>query len=182
MPYFILIIIIASALWSIYWATTTRKNAPFVPSEGYVIEKMLQLAQVGKDDVLYDLGSGDGRIVIAAALRGAKSVGIELDKIRVLVSRFWITLFRLSHSALILNKDFFSVDLSKASVISLFLLQQTNQKLKTKFLRELKPGTKIISYAFTFEGWEPVQIENLPGSVFGRIYLYRIGHTKKKKK
>jgi len=168
---FIFFIIIA-VLWFPYVIRTTKFGAPFVPMEPLVVERIVKLAKVKKGDVFYDLGSGDGRLVIAAALRGAKAYGIEIDRLRVLYSRAWIRVLRLSKNAKIIQKNFFEVDFADADVVCLFLLQKTNQKLKDKFEKELKPGTRIISYAFDFEGWKPTRVDFNEGSTFGPIYLY----------
>ena len=110
-------------------------------------------------------------MVIAAALRGSKASSGEIDWLRVLYSRFWIKLLRFFQNAQIIRKDFFKVDLSKADIVNLFLLQKTNQKLKNKLEKELKPEAKIISYGFTFDGWKPEKISSQEGQ-FSSIYLY----------
>lgn len=135
---------------------------------------MLDIAEIKKGDTLYDLGSGDGRIVVSGALRGANSVGVEMDPIKVLYSRLFIKAMRLNKTAKIIGKDLFQVNLKDADVITLFLLQDTNQKLKDKFKKELKKGTKIISYAFTLEDMKPEKTYLNTDTNFGPIYLYKI--------
>jgi SAM-dependent methyltransferase len=181
MEIFFVIVIAVTALWMLYNSNTNRRDAPYVPSEGSVVEKMIHLADVKKGDTFYDLGSGDGRIVIAAAYCGALAFGIEADWLRVLMSRIWIRLFGLNKTAHILHQDIFKTDLSKADVISLFLLQETNEKLKDKLVKECKVGTRIVSYCFTFTNWKPTQIENIRESIYGPIYLYTIGISNIKK-
>lgn len=141
--------------------------------ETKVVERIMKLAGPLEGKTFYDLGSGDGRLVISAAMRGAKAYGVEIDTLRVWYSRLWLKFLRLSHQAKIIQKDFFYVDLTNADVITLFLLQSTNQFLKKKLLKELKPGAKIISYGFTFENWQPTKIHPNEGSVFGPIFLYQ---------
>ena len=169
----LLLLLVFAIFWIPYVTKTEKFGAPFVTAEPKMVERMMNLAQVKKGDVFYDLGSGDGRLVISAALRGAKSYGVEIDLLRVLYSRFWIWLLRLSKNAKIIRKNFFDVNLSKADVVSLFLLQKTNQKLKNKLKKELKPGARIVSYGFTFEGWQPKKVDTRP-NIYGPIYLYKI--------
>lgn len=143
-----------------------------MPSDLEAVERMISLAEIKKGDVFYELGSGDGRIVVAAALRGAKAYGVEIDRLRVWYSRLWVRLLRLSQNAQIIHQDFFKVNLSKADIICLFLLPETNEKLTKKFKKELKKGTKIISYAFPLRDWKPSYIDPLGGH-FGPIYVYK---------
>lgn len=159
--------------WDIYIRRTDKHGAPFVPLEPDVVESALRMAKVKKGDVFYELGSGDGRLVIAAALRGAKAVGVELSWTRVIYSRFWIFLLRLQKNAKIIHKNFFDINLSDADVVCLFLLQETNEKIQNKLKKELKKGTRVVSVAFTFPNWEPEAID-LNGPIYGPIYLYTI--------
>lgn len=160
-------------LWSYYSRLTTHIGAPFVPMEPSVVLRVINLARLKKGDVFYDLGSGDGRLVIAAATKGAKAYGIELDPIRVFYSRICIFLFGLSKTAKIIQKDLFDADLRNADVITIFLLQETNEKLLKKFDTELKKGARIISYAFTLPGWKREMVDINSESVYGPIYVYK---------
>src|SRR3990167_3052365 len=110
----VIIIVLLYFLWPYYSRLTTLKGAPFVPTEPKTVEKMLQLAKVSKGDTLYDLGSGDGRIVLAAAHMGATAYGVEVDPIKALYSRFTLWLFRLNKNAKIIRGDFYKVNLEKA--------------------------------------------------------------------
>jgi len=112
--------------------------------------------------------------VITAALYGAKAYGVEIDCLHVLYSRVWIKLLRLFQKAQIIRQDFFKTDLSKANVVSLYLLEETNQKLKEKIKEELREGTRVISSGFIIPGWRPTRI-NFKGPIYGPIYLYEIG-------
>lgn len=152
---------------------TYKDGAPFVPMEPKVVEGVMKLVEVKKDEIFYDLGSGDGRLVIAAALRGAKAYGIEIDFLRVWYSRVWIYLLRLSKNAKIIQKNIFDVDLSNADVVCLYLLPETNEKIQNKLKKELKKGTPVVSVAFTFSGWQPEKIDPR-GTIYGPIRLYRI--------
>lgn len=129
---------------------------------------MLDLAQVSEDDVVYDLGSGDGRIVIEAAQQyHAQGVGVEADPLRVIWSWIRISLLGLRPQVKIIWGNLFHQDISRATVVVLFLWGRTNDKLKYKLQKELKPGTRVVSYVWKFKGWDPVKIDRK-----GRIYLY----------
>lgn len=157
--------------WGPYVMRTTKHGAPFVPLEPEVVENVMRLAKVKKGDIFYELGSGDGRIVISAALRGAKAFGVEIDLFRMIYSRIWVYLLRLQSTAKILHKNFFDVNLRNADVVCLFLLPETNEKIQSKLKKELKKGTRIVSVSFTFPGWKPVAIDP-NGPIYGPIYLY----------
>lgn len=165
--------VIGVILWIPYIQKTTKKGAPFVAVEPEVVKEVMKLAEIKGDDVFYDLGSGDGRLVVAAALKGAKQAyGVEIDPLRVAYSRLWLKIFRLKN-AQILKQDIFKTDLSKATVVNLYLLQSTNEKLERKLKKELKKGTRVISTAFTFPGLRPLKISPR-GTVYGPVYLYKI--------
>ncbi len=168
------IIISAIYLFGRWWKEHTWEDgAPFEGTDADVIEKALKLAEVDEKDIFFDLGSGDGRIVIAAAMKGAKAYGIEMDRLRVINSLIWIKLLRLGKNAKIIRKNFYQVNLSKATVVCNFTLPETNEKMKKKFKKELKKGTKVLSIGFEFVDWKPVKINNL-GNYYGPIYLYKI--------
>jgi len=169
----LLILLLLALLWFPYVQRTTKAGAPFVAMEPDVVERVMKLAEVKKGDVFYDLGSGDGRLVIAAALHGAQAYGVEIDWTKVIYSRIWIYILRLHKQAKIIHKNFFDINLKEVDVVSLYLLQETNQKLKEKLKKELKPGTRIVSTAFTFEGWKPEKIDSR-GTIYGPIYFYRV--------
>ncbi len=131
------------------------KDVPYVPTPYEAVESMLDLAQVGSDDVLYDLGSGDGRIVIAAAQRGAKAVGVELDTALVLQSRKNAEAKDVSELTEFYQQDLFETDFSEATVVTMYLLPSINAELRPRLLSQLKPGSRIVSYSFDMDGWEP---------------------------
>ena len=140
------IFVIWSAPIGAGWEPTSRKK----------VRKMLEMSGAGPADVIYDLGSGDGRIVVEAARRfHAKAVGVEADPLRVLFSRLAISLLHLEGQARIIWGNFFHVDLSEATIVTLFLSQGTNRKLEPKLATELRPGARIVSYEWTFDGWTP---------------------------
>lgn len=131
-------------------------DVPFVPTEEPVIQAMLSLAGVGSKDVLFDLGSGDGRILIAAARdRDARGIGVEIDPVRIadaMEEAGWAGVERLVD---FIEEDIFSVDFSAASVVTLYLLASVNLDLRPRLLSELRPGTRIVSHAFDMGDWKP---------------------------
>jgi len=142
-------------------------GAIFLPTPPEVVSKMLQLAEVRVGDVLYDIGSGDGRIILEAAKRGAMAVGIEADPIRVLWSRIRAKRSPEHDRLHIVWGDFFKVSVSNASVVTVYQGESINNRLREKFDAELKPGVRIVSYSFTFEGWKSVKKHS-----DANIYLY----------
>ncbi len=180
MPIFVLVLAGIGLLFLLqfqFYTESTRWGAPYVPMEPHVVEKLIKLAEITDKDTFYDLGSGDGRVVVAAALKGARAYGIEVNLFRAWYSRFWIMIMGLKSRAAIIHKNYNEVDLSDATVVSLFLLQKTNQNLKVKLEKELKPGTRVVSYAFNFKNWQHEKIDKNSGSIYGPIYLYRAPFT-----
>ena len=145
----ILLLIIIVFLISITW--TRLWGAPWAPSDMAVVRKMLTMADVKPGELVYDLGCGDGRVLVIAARQfGARAVGIEVDPLRYLWSQIRIHLLGLRGQVRIEYGNFFKHDLSKADVVTCYLLQGTNNKLVEKLNRELSPGTRIISSVYTF--------------------------------
>lgn len=137
-------------------AVTAREpDVLFVPTPKDVVNKMLDLAQVKKTDLVYDLGCGDGRIVVAAAKRfGCKAVGYDIDPERVRESRENVKKNKVEHLVTIEQRDVFKLDLSKANVVTLYLLPDLNVRLIPQ-LEKLKPGSRIVSHDFDMEGIKP---------------------------
>jgi predicted RNA methylase len=151
--------------------------APYVPTPQEVVDRMLELAEVRKDDVVYDLGSGDGRIVITAASRyGAKAVGVEIDPRLVKAARDNIKAAGLEHLVEIREEDIRNVDLSAASVLTLYLYPTANLRLRSAILRQLKPGSRVISHQFTMGTWKPDRIDQITDStgLLRTLYLWRV--------
>jgi len=171
------IIVIFCLLIYLYFSYKRSNSAefgsPFLPLETDVVERIMNMTGVKKGDVFYDLGSGDGRLVIAAALRGAKAYGVEINIFRVWWSRWRIFWRGLSDKAKIIRGNFFNIDLSKATVVNAYLSQKTNNLLLPKLERELTVETRVVGVAFKFLEWKPVEI-NPEGPVFGLIYLYKV--------
>jgi SAM-dependent methyltransferase len=149
----------------------SKKIVPFVPSPQEVVDKMIELGGVKTGDVVYDLGSGDGRIVITAAKKGAKAVGFEIDGDLVKQSRENIRSAGVQDSAEIRQQDILTVDLSQASVVTMYLLPDVNLKLKPNLLSQLKPGSRVVSHSFDMGDWKPDKIERVEGRT---IYLWII--------
>jgi hypothetical protein len=133
--------------------------SPYVPTPMRVAEKMLELAEVTSADVLYDLGSGDGRIVIMAAQKfGARAVGVELDEKLVRESSAQIAGRGLEDKARILRADMFTTDLRPATVVTIYQLGVVNQRLRPVLERQLRGGTRVVTLDFPLAGWQPVKV------------------------
>src|SRR6186713_1995850 len=129
------------------------KDVVWVPTPQAVVDKMLDMAKVTKDDFLMDLGSGDGRTVITAAKRGARAFGIEYNPDMVTLSQNNAKAAGVADRATFVKADLFETDFSKATVVTMFLLPSINMKLRPKIL-DMKPGTRIASNTFTMEDWQ----------------------------
>jgi precorrin-6B methylase 2 len=139
------------------------KDVVWVPTSQALVEKMLDMAKVTPQDFVMDLGSGDGRTVITAAKRGASAMGIEYNPDMVELSKLNAEKEGLNgNKATFMKADLFETDLSKATVITMFLLPEINMKLRPKIL-DLKPGTRVVSNSFTMEDWEADQTEQISG-------------------
>ena len=163
-----LFFLMVAALISIAW--TGILGAPWVPTSRRMVQQMLEMAAVGPDDLVYDLGCGDGRVLIFAARRfGARAVGIEIDPLRYLWCQMLVKVLGLQDRVRVVYGDLFSQDLSAASVVTCYLLQGTNQKLQAKFKRELNPGTRVVSNTFTFPKLHLVRQDEK-----GELFLYTL--------
>ena len=141
-----------------------------MPTPMSMVHEMLTMAEVGPDDLVYDLGCGDGRIIVTAARRyGARAVGIELDPLRFVWCQLLITVLGLRERVRIIYGDFYKQELGDASVVACYLLRATNKKLEEKFKSELNPATRVVSNYFTFPGLELVN-ENKEE----KLYLYNL--------
>jgi len=136
--------------------TTQRPDVIFVPTPQEVVDKMLEIANVGKGDVLYDLGSGDGRIAIAAAKKyGIRAVGIDIDPERIKEATANAKKAGVEKLVTFRQEDLFKADFREATVITLYLLPDLNVKLRPKLWAEMKPGTRIVSHQFDMGTWKP---------------------------
>lgn len=149
--------------------------APFVPTPMPVVEEMLKLAEVDKHDRVYDLGSGDGRIVIMAAQKfGAEAVGVELDDKLFQESAARIVELGLEKRARILHENMYSVSLRPATVVTLYLLTSVNERLKPILERDLRPGARVVTHDFRIPGWEPKATREVisDNGISHTVYLY----------
>lgn len=144
----------------------------YTPTRHAVADAMLQLAGVTADDVVYDLGSGDGRIVIIAAQKyGARGVGIELDPTLVALARQNARDAEVVDRVSFIEGDLFTADISSANVVTLYLSASINRRLEPKLKRELRPGTRIVSHQFRIGDWPPDQTKRPD---FSDIFLWRV--------
>ena len=143
-------------------ATATRRpDVIYVPTPQAVVEKMLEMAEVKKGDVVYDLGCGDGRIVVTAAKKcGVKAVGYDIDPQRVKEAEANVRSNKVEHLVTIQQQDIFTLDLGEASVVTLYLLPDLNVRLMPQ-LAKLKPGSRIVSHDFDMRGAKPVQVHHM---------------------
>jgi SAM-dependent methyltransferase len=147
-------------------------DVPFDPSPHHVVDELLKLAGVQKTDIVYDLGCGDGRIVIAAARQyGARGVGIDIDPQRIAESVANARAAGVSDRVSFRNEDLFEANISEATVVTLFLWPEVNLKLRPKLLRDLKPGTRVVSYYWNMGDWAPEKEIEIDGHA---VYLWTI--------
>jgi len=133
-----------------------KLDAPYVSTPDEVVREMLGLAKVGAGDILYDLGCGDGRIVIAAARdHGARGVGIDIDPARIAEANAGARRAGVADRVRFAVQDLFQTDFSVASVVAVYLYPELNARLKPKFLAELKPGSRVVSHEFGIGDWKP---------------------------
>jgi cyclopropane fatty-acyl-phospholipid synthase-like methyltransferase len=145
-------------------AVWTDGEVPFVRSTPEVIDRMLELADVKPGDVVYDIGSGDGAIIIRAAKKyGAKGVGIEIDRDLVLKARNNAFREKVEHLVEFRAQDAFTADVSPATVVTLYMLPDFNAKLRPMLDRQLKPGSRVVSHDYPIQGWVPDRVERVKG-------------------
>jgi SAM-dependent methyltransferase len=150
-----------------------KLDVPYEPSSEEVVNAMLEIANVGKNDLVYDLGCGDGRIVIAAAKKeGAWGVGVDLDPERIKESLENARKANVTDRVQFFQQDLFQTEIGKATVVMLYLWPEVNLKLRPKLLRELKPGSRIVSHSHDMGSWEPEQSITAPGG--HRVYYWVI--------
>lgn len=158
-------------LWFFY---TRFLGAEYYPTTRRKMQKMLEYASLKKSDVVYDLGCGDGRLVIASARKCRKALGIEIDPLRFLISLFKVKLLGIKNAKIIFG-DLFKQNLNDADVVLLFLHRRIDDRLQKKFIQELKKGTRVVSHYWIFHGWKPVKKDEKL-----RIYFYVMGKSDKK--
>ena len=162
----------ASAIAQQAAAPQREPDVIFVPTPPDVVDAMLRLAKVSATDIVYDLGSGDGRIPIAAAKTyGARGVGIDIDPERIREATGNARSSGVADKVTFRAEDLFTADISPATVVTLYLLPSLNLKLAGKLMKDLKPGTRIVSHAFDMGDWKPQQTQTVSGR---SIYLWTI--------
>jgi ribosomal protein L11 methylase PrmA len=153
-------------------APSRRPDVIYVPTPEPVVEAMLQVAGVTKSDVVYDLGCGDGRIPIAAARKyGARGVCFDIDPERIKEATANVAKNNVGNLVKVVHADLFEQDLSGATVVTLYLLPSLNVRLMPKLMKELKPGTRIVSHAFDMGDWKPEKELDVEGR---KVYFWTI--------
>lgn len=172
MRLFLVVVVATSAIGQRHEPEQIRINAPDVRTSATIVTAMLKLAGVESRDLVYDLGCGDGRIVIAAAKEfGARGVGIDISPERVREARANAKQAGVEGQLKFEIGDLFDADVRRASVVTLYLLPDLNLRLRPKLLNELKPGTRVVSHDFHMGDWKPEKEEIVEGS---HIFLWRV--------
>jgi SAM-dependent methyltransferase len=180
---FLLTLVVASLLAVAHGQEQQEKklDVPYVPTPQSVVDAMLSMAAVKKDDVVYDLGCGDGRIVITAAKKhGARGVGVDIDPERIKEANANAKQAGVSDRVKFIEQDLFQTDFKEASVVTLYLLPDINLKLRPKLLSDLKPGTRVVSHSFDMGNWKPDKTETVDGD--RRIFFWIIPEKKTAKR
>ena len=152
-----------------------KPDVEYVPTPHHVVAEMLRLAAVTPTDVVYDLGCGDGRVLIAAAqLYKARGVGIDIDPQRIEESRINAHQAGVVERVQFLQQDLFETDIREATVVTLYLLPQLNRQLRPKLFSDLQPGTRIVSHDFDMGDWQPDQVMHVPGAAYEHTVFYWI--------
>jgi SAM-dependent methyltransferase len=156
-------------------------QVPFVPTPDPVVRRMLTLAHVKPGELVYDLGAGDGRILSTAVKDfNAKAIGIELHEFRYEAIARRIESERLGNSAGVIRADFFNINLSRADVITLYLLTAVNSMIRPKLERELRAGARVVSHDFPVHGWVPLCVEKVMDKFNSHmVYLYKVPESVK---
>jgi precorrin-6B methylase 2 len=159
---------------AVRWAGAQQRelDVPYVPTPPEIVDAMLALAAVKKEDIVYDLGCGDGRVVVTAAKeKGAHGVGIDIDPERINEAKENVEKAGVTDRVEIRQQDLFKADIREATVVMLYLLPSINLKLRPKLWRDLKPGTRVVSHSFDMGDWKPEKQMEVNGEP---IYFWRI--------
>jgi precorrin-6B methylase 2 len=153
-------------------APARTPDVPFVPTSQELVVEMLKLANVTKNDTVYDLGCGDGRIVITAAKQfGARGVGVDINPERIKEANDNARKAGVAEKVKFVEGDLYTAEIRPATVVTLYLLPNVNLKLRPRLLKELKPGTRVVSHSFDMDEWKPDKEIEVNGS---RLYLWTI--------
>lgn len=174
----LLLLAVMTPVWAQEAKPRRNPDVPFVPTTDAAVAEMLKLADVKKGDIVYDLGCGDGRIVIAAAKAGARGVGLDINPVRIAEAKANAKKAGVEDQVRFEEQDLFQADVREATVVTLFLLQSVNLKLRPKLLADLKPGTRVVSNTFDMGDWKPVKEvtvgndEDADAYLSKRLYLW----------
>lgn len=155
-----------------------NKLSPYVASPSRVVDMMLDMARVKQGDVVYDLGSGDGRILIAAANRHAQAVGVEINAKLVADATAEISRAGVADRVRVIQGDVLSTDFSQASVVTIYMDSSSNAKLRPQLEKYLKAGARVVSHDAEIPGWKPIMVQRTQEGRNHTIYLYEVGSTK----
>ena len=179
------------ALWVCLWAFVALPlsaqwdengfggDVPYVPTPQEVVDAMLKMAGVSARDIVYDLGCGDGRIVISAAKLGARAVGVDINPERIREAEANAKEAEVTDKVKFVQADLFDADIKPATVVTLYLLPDVNMRLRPKLLRDLRPGTRIVSHSFDMGDWKPAKEIDADGRT---LYLWIVPARSNQKK
>lgn len=167
-----LVLVVFIFAFFLTFAYASWRGAPWIPTRRNDIKRFLKLADIQRGQKVYDLGCGDGRLVCAAAQVGAKVEGLEISLFPYLLSQVRFFFLKNKEKCKIRYKDFWYINLGDADVVYFFLMPRVYHKLKSKFEKELKKGTKVIAYVWPIDGWKPLKIDTAEGQL--NFYLYQI--------
>jgi cyclopropane fatty-acyl-phospholipid synthase-like methyltransferase len=179
------ILVIIALVVITYPTAWSQDSIPFVPSPMHVVQRMLEVAEFQKGDILYDMGSGDGRIVIEAAKKfGIRGVGIDLNPELVAKARENAEKEGVSHLVEFRAQDGLTVDISEATVVTLYMFKWFNNAIRPK-LQKLKPGSRVIAHDFDIDDWKPTRVEYVAPPTDGTsdyaesrtLYIWKVGET-----
>ncbi len=170
----LMLVILGCAAFLVAWAyLSVGWGAPWVPTPARTVRRMLQLAQVQPGERVVDLGAGDGRIVVIAAREfKAQAIGVEIDPLRCALANAWIFFLGLRRRAHVVHGNIYQYDLHQADVVTLYLLQRTNQQLRDRLAGQLHAGARVVSHTFSFDGWSPTVIDDEK-----HLFAYEMGNV-----
>ena len=171
------ILLIGALMATLCRVTFAQDTIPFVPSPMHVVHKMLEVAEIKNGDILYDMGSGDGRVVIEAAKKyGIRGIGVDLNAELVAKARENAVKEGVSSLVEFRAQDGLTVDISEATVVTLYMLPDFNAKLRPILDRQLKPGTRVVSHDYEIPGWVPDKVETVKGDFIHdhKVLLFEI--------
>jgi len=170
---------LASATFAQSTAPYSNRLSPYVASPQKVVDRMLELSGIKPGETLYDLGCGDGRVLIAAVEKyRANAIGVEIDPKVAARARTWISKAGVENQARVIQGDLLKVDLTGADVVVIYLARQLNEELRPRLEKYLKPGARVVSHDYPVAGWKPTKVDRSPGPSSHVIYLYEMPPVK----